>query len=605
VTKLPYKPAILFYAVFSAGVMAQSVALSVGSGSAAAGGTASLAISIASANGAQVSALQWSFSYSNDIASLSVTPASSATGAQKSITCTGNTCILYGMNNQAIADGPLAIVTATLASMPSGPAIPVQISSVTAASPSGVSVPATASSGVISVLASTAVLNGVACDAITVSTPGNTACTVTLDSPAPTAGFSVSLFTSSANLAVPAVVIAAAGSTTVNFTANANQVSVDQTVTITASAVGITQTAILNLLAPVGVSGVSCAFPTLAGTGSTMCTASLTKVPTSPLTVFFYSNNAALTVPASATFAAGQTALSFQASAGTVGSAQVATVTAALSNTASQSFTFNINLVPAAVPAIASGGVVNAASFATGSGGVAAPVAPGSLVSIFGTNLGAAAVSANTVPLPATLGGVLVTFNAIPAPLVFVTATQINAQVPFELLTAGVASVTANVVVTVNGVSSNPATVQIVANAPGIFSVPAGVGNAVLLSATDGTLAAPAAVSTVCGCAAGPINPGGTAILYVTGLGPVAPTIADGFGDLAQIHTADTIPVVVIGGIQAQVLFAGQAPQYPGVDQINVVIPSSVPAGDSVPIQVQSGGITSTATVTVAIAQAP
>ncbi len=585
--------------------MAQSVALSVGSGSASAGSTTSLAINIASANGAQVSAVQWSFSYSTDIASLSVTPASSATGAQKSITCTGNTCIVYGMNNQAIADGPLAIVTATLASSPSGPAIPVQISLVTAASPSGVSIPATASSGAISVLDSTAVLNGVACAAITVSTPGNTACTITLASPAPTAGFSVSLSSGSANLATPAVVIVAAGSTTVNFTANANQVSVDQTVTITASAAGITQSAILNLLAPVGVSGISCVFSTLAGTGSTMCTASLTKVPTSPLTVFLYSNNAALTVPASVTAAAGQTAVSLQASAGTVAGAQVATVTATLSSTASQSFTFNLNLVPGAVPAIASGGVVNAASFAGGSGGVAAPVAAGSLVSIFGTNLGVRRYRPTPCRFHRCSEGCSSPLIRFPRRWFWSPATQINAQVPFELLTAGVASVTANVVVTVDGVSSSPAPVQVVANAPGVFSVPAGVGNAVLLSATDGTLAAPAAVGALCGCATGPINPGGTAILYVTGLGPVAPIIADGFGDLLQIHTADTIPIVLIGGIQAQVLFAGQAPQFPGVDQINVVIPASVPAGDGVPIQVQSGGITSMATVTVAIGQAP
>jgi trimeric autotransporter adhesin len=602
---VPGKLAILCWTVLPLGVMAQSVALSVGSGSAAAGGTAALAINIASASGAQVSAVQWSFSYSPDIVSFSVTAASSATGAQKSITCAGQSCVAYGMNNQAIPDGTLAIMTVTLASSPSGPAIPVQISMVAAASPNGASVPATASSGVISVLPTSAVLNGLACTAITVSTPGNTTCTVTLGSPAPAAGYSVALSSSSTSLAAPAVVIVAAGNTTVNFTAMANQLSVDQTVTITSSAAGIAQTAILNLLAPVGVSSVSCVFPTLAGTGSTLCTASLTKAPAGPLTVLLYSNNAVLTVPASLTVQPGQTAVNFQVSAGTVGAAQAAIVTGSLNSAPNETFTLSINLAPAAIPAVAAGGILNAASFATGADGGQAPVAPGSLVSIFGTNLATAAVTANTLPLPAILGGVSVAFNGVPAALAFVTGAQINAQVPFELLTAGVESIAAGVVVTVNGVSSNLAPVQIVANAPGVFSVPAGAGNAILLSSADGSLAAPPTQSVLCGCSTRPIHPGENALLYVTGLGPVAPAIMDGFGDLVQIHTADTTPVVLIGGIQAQVVFAGQAPQFPGVDQINLVIPSNAPAGDSVPIQVQSGGITSTAMVTVAIGPQP
>src|SRR5437660_1067579 len=64
-------------------------------------------------------------------------------------------------------------------------------------------------------------------------------------------------------------------------------------------------------------------------------------------------------------------------------------------------------------PTIVPGGVLNGASFdKTGQ-----PLAPGSLVSIFGTNLAAASQSAGSVPLSTSLSSVSVTINGIPMPL--------------------------------------------------------------------------------------------------------------------------------------------------------------------------------------------
>ena len=68
---------------------------------------------------------------------------------------------------------------------------------------------------------------------------------------------------------------------------------------------------------------------------------------------------------------------------------------------------------------------MNAASFA-------AKVAPGSLFSIFGTDLAMANQNAASAPLPTSLGGTSVTIGGKPAPLVFVSAGQINAQIPYE-----------------------------------------------------------------------------------------------------------------------------------------------------------------------------
>src|SRR5580698_2910605 len=121
---------------------------------------------------------------------------------------------------------------------------------------------------------------------------------------------------------------------------------------------------------------------------------------------------------------------------------------------------FAMSLAAYAQPSVASGGVLNGASFATGQ-----PVAPGSLVSIFGTNLASTSSAATSVPLSTSLGGVKVTFNNIAAPLNYVSGGQINAQMPFELT----GSSTAQVVVTNNGVASAPQSLQVVSVAPGIF----------------------------------------------------------------------------------------------------------------------------------------
>ncbi|MFB3777841.1 MAG: hypothetical protein ACE141_09520 [Bryobacteraceae bacterium] len=55
-------------------------------------------------------------------------------------------------------------------------------------------------------------------------------------------------------------------------------------------------------------------------------------------------------------------------------------------------------------PVVYPGGIVNAASFAP-AGTPGSAVAPGSLVSIFGTNLATVTMSADRTPLPLALGG--------------------------------------------------------------------------------------------------------------------------------------------------------------------------------------------------------
>ncbi len=253
----------------------------------------------------------------------------------------------------------------------------------------------------------------------------------------------------------------------------------------------------------------------------------------------------------------------------------------------------------AQAPAVVDGGVINAASFAKNQ-----VVTPGSLVSIFGTNLASSTTSAAAIPLPTSLAGVSVKFNGIDAPLIFVAPGQINAQLPWEVL-GGSQNGAATVVVTTPGGTSAPKTLNIGPFSPGIFSISFGVGQAIAIN-LDGTLAARA--GSVPGLTTHPAKPGDVVIILGTGLGTVTPSIATGTSPAASdnlLRTAATTPTVLFGGqASTNVIFAGLSPQFVGVNQINAQIPANAPGGDSVSVQLSEGGITSTPAVTMAIAGA-
>jgi uncharacterized protein (TIGR03437 family) len=245
----------------------------------------------------------------------------------------------------------------------------------------------------------------------------------------------------------------------------------------------------------------------------------------------------------------------------------------------------------AQTPAVSTGGVANAANFIS-------PVAPGSLVSIFGSELAGGLAQADTIPLATTMSNVSVTFNGVPAPLLFVSGGQINAQLPWNVLSSGTVG-TATVVVTRNNQASPPQSLQVGPFSPGIFAL----GNIAVAINPDGSIAAPA--GAIPGIPTKPAmigDPGGLVILC-TGLGAVDPPAVDGADSLDALRTATTTPTVLIGGKAAQVVFAGLSPQFVGVNQINVSIPTGTPTGDAVSLQISQGGVTTTATVTIAVSQ--
>lgn len=250
-------------------------------------------------------------------------------------------------------------------------------------------------------------------------------------------------------------------------------------------------------------------------------------------------------------------------------------------------------LALAQAPIVTPGGVVNGASFVSGQ-----PITGGSLVSIFGSNFASAVAGADSIPLSTSLGGVTVRFvngnTSTPAPLLFVNSTQINAQVPWNLIPPN-STQNVSVVVTTGAGSSTPVSVVAGPFSPGIFSV----GTLAAAQNVDGTLAQPA--GSIPGRATHPAKIGDTIIIYATGLGAVDSPIADGdIPPAGKLINTRTIPVILIGGVMAHVSFSGLSPQFVGVNQLNVEVPS-VATGNSIPLQIQVGGITSPSSITMAV----
>ncbi len=236
----------------------------------------------------------------------------------------------------------------------------------------------------------------------------------------------------------------------------------------------------------------------------------------------------------------------------------------------------------AAVPPPVIESTVNGASYTT-------PVAPGSIAGVFGTNLSIGQTSSmSPAPLPTTLAQSSFMIGGQAAPLFFAMPTQVNLQIPWE--SAG--QTQASIVTTVNGVISNSWIVPLTTFAPGIFSTNAtGAGQGAILIATTAELAAPGT----------PASRGGYVSIFCTGLGPVTHQPATGSAALVTpLSYTLTAPTVTIGGVPALVSYAGLAPDFAGLYQVNAIVPSGISPGNTVPVVISIGGIASN-TVTIAV----
>src|ERR1017187_3430539 len=209
-------------------------------------------------------------------------------------------------------------------------------------------------------------------------------------------------------------------------------------------------------------------------------------------------------------------------------------------------------------------GIVNAASWAPFTAGIA----PGELLTIFNSaNLAADTVVA-TSPFPTSLDNVQVSIGGLPAPIYYVSPTQLAVIVPYA-----VAGPIAMVQVTNNGVLSNAVPVYVNLSSPGVLTASEnGLGYADALRPDYSIVSA-----------ANPAVIGETIAVYLTGLGAVSPPIADGApGPISTYSEVAAGSVTAsIGGVAATVAYAGLAPGYSGLYQLNITIPAGLTAGDN------------------------
>ena len=237
-------------------------------------------------------------------------------------------------------------------------------------------------------------------------------------------------------------------------------------------------------------------------------------------------------------------------------------------------------------PRIGNAGIVSGATFTTG-------ISPGSLTSLFGTDMASTTATASLSPLasslavnnsagsggfslPTILANTQVLVNGTPAPLLYVSPDQINFEMPVDVSVPSV-----QIVVASDDVPSDSESVQIAPEAPAIFTnPPGGSGQGIILN-QDFSL----------NSAANPAAPGSIIMIYATGLGPVTPAVSSGQpGGTSPLSTTVNTPVVLIDNLPAKVLFSGLAPGFVGLYQVNVQIPPITNSSSACSLQIQLGG---------------
>jgi uncharacterized protein (TIGR03437 family) len=216
-------------------------------------------------------------------------------------------------------------------------------------------------------------------------------------------------------------------------------------------------------------------------------------------------------------------------------------------------------------------GVFNVFSFAPAGN----PIAPGEFITIYGTGLPAR--SAVPVPFPTNLNGVQLLINNTPAPLYLITSNpdRVFAVVPYALTGSS-----ATIVLSNNGTLSNTITVPVAATAPGIASLAQNGLGAGAITHADGSLVS----------ASTPALRGETVVIYLTGLGAVSPSVADGKGPTG-LSRSNSVQAIYFGAAAVDtsaILFQGLTPGYAGLYQINVTIPLSVDSSAAVPLAIET-----------------
>jgi uncharacterized protein (TIGR03437 family) len=261
------------------------------------------------------------------------------------------------------------------------------------------------------------------------------------------------------------------------------------------------------------------------------------------------------------------------------------------------SFWFALGVGWAQQPRINPNGVVNGASYSS-------EIAPGGVFVITGADLSDADFHQGGLPLPTLLAGSKITFTAVTGG----AATDAYIIHAFRrdgvnqlagLLPSTVQPGDYLVRVTYNGVESAAALATVVSRKFGVFTVPGtGEGRAVVQNYISPTRLDLNRFTTASGTFS-PAQPGQTLIAWGTGLGGI--TKADSLAPGAIDFRSQADIRVIVGGVEIQPLYAGRAPELPGVDQVNFQLPAGMRTGCLVRFQVRvEGRLSNAATIAIA-----
>ncbi len=210
-----------------------------------------------------------------------------------------------------------------------------------------------------------------------------------------------------------------------------------------------------------------------------------------------------------------------------------------------------------------------------------APLAPGTIVAIYGSALAPGNTTASGAP-PTVLGGSSVVIGGELAPIFFVSANQINAQLPTDLLPGQ----QYQVLVLANGGYSSPDTINIDPATPGVERQTNGQ---VIAQHQNASLVTPDS----------PAKPGEYLVVYLAGMGLTNPLVAAGvLSPASPLASVDIAPTVTLDGQPVSVQFAGLTPGLVGFYQINFQVPKNAKTG-SLELQIVQMGAASNTSVLI------
>ena len=244
-----------------------------------------------------------------------------------------------------------------------------------------------------------------------------------------------------------------------------------------------------------------------------------------------------------------------------------------LGDTSSLTVPVELEVVSAGPPVVDFQGVQDNATFIPGDA-----VAPGDIAVVKGQQLSTKDfVQAGAPPIPTQLSDTQVLFNGQPLPLYYTLYGQIACQIPSDA-PIGTSLVQ---VKRQDGQVSNQVSVDIAARAPRILVGPNLYG---VITNQDGSRPMPE--GSWPGVATHPAKAGDTLTLWAIGLGTTSPYVATGqpAPSSEPLARLTSLPVIAfgggIGGATATPLFAGLAPGFAGLYQVNVTIPDNAPKGN-------------------------